>query len=538
VTGHVWADDRVVAGMRGQLQLRDEMLRAANRRLGWKLGLGAPAALQRLGTSGPVVAFLTDAGLVARDRPVTVDGWHTALLEPELAVHVCQPVPPDASHEQLVGCIGGIGLAFELIDVDLPLEALESALSRGLFHRNVVLGEPRRVAELPVTHARRMTVSRDKRQVAATDVGPALERCARLLGFTARYLAAFGEAVREGDVVITGSLTDPLAVGFDDRWEMRLEGIADVAFSTAPRPLGRVAIYGAGRMGAQIGCEYAAAGHDVTWSVRSPARAERAVRDAFHVAVEAGVLAGDTAHEALRRTRITNDPACDGWQPDLVVESIEENLEAKAQLLRPAANRWPHAIVATNTSSIPIGVLGAAIHAEERLTGTHYWNPPLLMPLVEVTPGPQTPETVVKRVVASLVELGKRPVLVHSDVPGFLWNRLQFALLREAIWLAENGVAAPDVIDEVVRDGLARRWSVLGPFETAALGGPATFATVAENLLPELSDARSASSLLCFTPVLDDRGRADLEARRDRWLSEMLGRGGLSRSSRQRERGS
>ena len=178
-----------------------------------------------------------------------------------------------------------------------------------------------------------------------------------------------------------------------------------------------------------------------------------------------------------------------------MVESVVEDLAEKAQALAPVVARAPQAIIATNTSSIPITEIGRAIGAPERTVGAHYWNPPLLMPLVEVIRGEETSDDVVETLTATLRGLGKRPVLVDRDVPGFAWNRLQLALLREAVWLVENGVASPAVVDEIVRDGLARRWRYTGPFQTAALGGPATFERVAANLWPVLSDADSLADL-------------------------------------------
>ena len=172
-----------------------------------------------------------------------------------------------------------------------------------------------------------------------------------------------------------------------------------------------------------------------------------------------------------------------------------EDLDEKAAALAPVMAVAPDAIIATNTSAIPISAIGAAIHAPQRTIGAHYWNPPLLMPLVEVIRGAETSPDTATEMTTILRQLGKRPVLVDRDVPGFAWNRLQLALLREAVWLVENGVASPATVDEIVRDGLARRWRFTGPFQTAALGGPATFERVANNLWPELSCATSLHDL-------------------------------------------
>jgi 3-hydroxyacyl-CoA dehydrogenase len=111
------------------------------------------------------------------------------------------------------------------------------------------------------------------------------------------------------------------------------------------------------------------------------------------------------------------------------------------------------------------------------------------MPPVEVVAGEQTDAGVVDVVLRTLVALGKRPVAVQRDVPGFVWNRLQFALVRECVWLVEHGVASAETVDELMRSGLARRWRHVGPFRAMALGGIDTWNRSAANIVPELSTA-------------------------------------------------
>ena len=166
--------------------------------------------------------------------------------------------------------------------------------------------------------------------------------------------------------------------------------------------------------------------------------------------------------------------------------------ELKANMLASVALASPDAILATNTSSISITALGAAAGAPERVVGTHYLAPPLLMPPVEVVAGEHTDSAVVDVVRRTLVALGKQPVAVQRDLPGFVWNRLQFALLRECVWLVEHGVASAETVDEVMREGLARRWRHVGPFRAIALGGIDTWNRSAANIVPELSTASAA----------------------------------------------
>jgi len=269
----------------------------------------------------------------------------------------------------------------------------------------------------------------------------------------------------------------------------------------------RVSVIGAGLMGAQIGCEYATGSHDVRLVARDTEAVRRRVHDAFRVLEEHGLASSDELDGANDRIVIAGALDADSAACDLAVESLPEDLELKASMLASIALASPEAILATNTSSISITALGAAVGAPERVVGTHYLAPPLLMPPVEVIAGERTDPAIVQAVRTTLVALGKRPVAVQRDVPGFIWNRLQFALLRECVWLVEEGVASAETVDEVMREGLARRWRHLGPFRAMALGGIETWNRSAANIVPELSTASALPDLHGFA-----RTDGDLDA--------------------------
>jgi 3-hydroxybutyryl-CoA dehydrogenase len=285
----------------------------------------------------------------------------------------------------------------------------------------------------------------------------------------------------------------------------------------------KVAVAGPGLMGSQIGVEYALGGHRVTFVARDAGKARRRIDDAFALVEQLELGPAASIGLARDRVRVVDDLAELDPHTDLAVESIVEDLDEKVALLHGLAARLPAAILASNTSSISITDLGEGTGASERMIGTHYWNPPLLMPLVEVITTERLRPDLVSRVVATLTDLGKRPILAERDVPGFIWNRLQLALLREAVWLAENGVASPEAIDQAVRDGLARRWRYTGPFQTAALGGADTFQRIAANLWPVLSDADRLTDIrrwLNEDPDVLERART----RRDQGLRDDLRR--------------
>jgi len=284
-----------------------------------------------------------------------------------------------------------------------------------------------------------------------------------------------------------------------------------------------IVVAGPGLMGSQIGCEFALGGHKVVFLINRREEAERRVDAAFALAATLDLWSSENVVAARERVSFAGsveelDPAT-----ELFVESIAEDLQLKSVLLADAAARMPNAILASNTSSISITELGAGGGAPTRTLGMHYWNPPLLMPQVEVISGPETDPAHIARVVAIVRSIGKRPVVVDRDVPGFVWNRLQFALLREAVWIVENGVASPDVVDEIVREGLARRWRYTGPFATAALGGPDNFARIANNLWPVISAQTEIETL---APMLRHSSEtlAEIKANRDTGLLDDLRR--------------
>jgi 3-hydroxybutyryl-CoA dehydrogenase len=258
-------------------------------------------------------------------------------------------------------------------------------------------------------------------------------------------------------------------------------------------------------MGVGIGLSFAASGADVTVLSRNAARGTFAIARAGQRLVSLGVLAGADAESV----RVVEDPArlprcC------LVVESLPEDLELKRALFATLSLCQPEAILASNTSSLRITDIARDASRPERIVGTHFWYPAPLMPLVEVVPGEATDGATLEGTSQLLSCMGKTPVTLQRDIAGFVWNRLTVAVLREAKWLVDEGVVEARDIDLVVERGLALRWSLTGPFSSAALGGAAIFETIGANLAPQLSAARDLSGLADLVDgLVTDPGQLD-----------------------------
>jgi 3-hydroxybutyryl-CoA dehydrogenase len=247
-------------------------------------------------------------------------------------------------------------------------------------------------------------------------------------------------------------------------------------------------------MGAQIGCEYALGGHDVALAARDLDAVTGRVDAAFATLTELDLVSAAAAHEAAGRVRYTSDVADAADGCEVIVESLPEDLELKADVLRKAAGAAPDALIASNTSSLRVTDIGRELGAGDRTVGTHYWNPPLLMPLVEIVAGDETDPSRVEFAADLVAGLGKTPVTV-ADIPGFVWNRLQFAIVREAAELVASGAVSPETLDRIVQDGLARRWRQIGPLHAIALGGVDTWNAAASQIVPDLSTAEGLPDL-------------------------------------------
>jgi 2-keto-4-pentenoate hydratase len=222
-------DPRVRRGMERQLELRRRMLDGGARPLGWKLGLGTPAAMERLGTAAPLVGFLTDRGLLEPAATCAIGDWGKPRAEPEVAIHVAVDVPPEANLAMAAAAIGSLGAAFELVDLGNGGD-VEEILAGDIFHRHVVLGP----AEAGLGAALRAEIRVGAADAKSVDDPYALTGDPpRVVAHVASHLAAFGERLRAGEVIIAGSIVPAVAVAPGDRLRYRLEPVGELAVEFA-----------------------------------------------------------------------------------------------------------------------------------------------------------------------------------------------------------------------------------------------------------------------------------------------------------------
>jgi len=251
----------------------------------------------------------------------------------------------------------------------------------------------------------------------------------------------------------------------------------------------RIAVVGAGLMGHGIAQVFALAGHDVAITDTVAQNLETAKS---RIAANLRDLGEDES--AAARVNPCADLAAAVRDADYVVEAVSENLALKQKLFADIERHVrPDAIVASNTSVIPITSIMQGLQQRERALGTHWWNPPFLVPLVEVIETQWTSPQAVAWTMALHEAAGKKPAHVRKDVPGFIGNRLQHALWREAIALVEHGICDAETVDAVVKASFGRRLAVLGPIENADQVGTDLTLAIHKIVLPAI-DSRPAPS--------------------------------------------
>ncbi|MEI7560357.1 MAG: 3-hydroxyacyl-CoA dehydrogenase family protein [Actinomycetes bacterium] len=252
---------------------------------------------------------------------------------------------------------------------------------------------------------------------------------------------------------------------------------------------GRTTVIGAGLMGHGIAQVLAVGGMDVT--VHDPFKE---TLDSVPARVTANLEKLGLPTDVAQRIKLDSDLEASVAEADWVFEAAPERLDLKQEIFERIDSAAPaEAVLATNTSVMLVGEVAAKVQRPERVVGTHWWNPPFLVPLVEVVEAEHTDPLVVNRTIELLEALGKAPVHVKRDVAGFVGNRLQHALWREAFNLIDSGVCDAATVDTVVTKGFGIRLPVLGPVANADLVGLDLTLAIHEYVLPRLGQPSDPS---------------------------------------------
>ena len=254
----------------------------------------------------------------------------------------------------------------------------------------------------------------------------------------------------------------------------------------------RIAVIGAGLMGHGLAQVFALGGHDV--SIYDAVDASlKTVKD--RISTNLRDLGDDP--RAVERVRPTGDLKDCVRDVDYVVEAVSEDLPLKQKLFGEIETYVrDDTILASNTSVIPITDIMRGLARRERALGTHWWNPPYLVPLVEVIGTEWTSPAAIDWTMKLHRDVGKTPAHVKKDVPGFIGNRLQHALWREAIALVEHGICDAETVDTVIKAAFGRRLAVLGPLENADMVGTDLTLAIHKTVLPAIESRPGPSPYL------------------------------------------
>lgn len=263
----------------------------------------------------------------------------------------------------------------------------------------------------------------------------------------------------------------------------------------------KVAVLGAGVMGTGIAQTFAMKGHEVkiiyVYDDKARAKPIETMNAGLQLLADNQVINQKEIPQILSKVSCTESLEEAAEFADIIFECIVENLEVKQDYFARLDALCPQAtILATNTSAISVTEIAEKSVHKERIIGTHFWKPAYLMPLVEVIKTKYVSERVVEETYQLLEEANKSPVIVQKDVPGFLANRMQHALFREAISIVENGIATAEDVDKAIKNGFGMRLGVMAPMEVIDSGGIDLTYSIHQYLFPHIENSAKPSQLL------------------------------------------
>ena len=268
----------------------------------------------------------------------------------------------------------------------------------------------------------------------------------------------------------------------------------------------KIGIAGSGTMGSGIALIFALKGYEVVVTdveEKFLENAKRIISINQSSLIEEGIITQAEAEHSLKHIHFATDKKVFS-DADVIIEAIIEKLDIKQDFWKEVEEiAKEDAILATNTSGLSITAISKKVVNKGRFIGMHWWNPPHIIPLIELIRGDGTNDETVNTLTELIQKIGKESVVVQKDASGFIGNRLQFAVFREALNIVEQGIATIEDVDKAMKYGPGFRYPVLGPLETADLGGLDTFYYISSYLFNELSDAKKPTALL--QKLMDDK---------------------------------
>src|SRR5699024_11114855 len=271
-----------------------------------------------------------------------------------------------------------------------------------------------------------------------------------------------------------------------------------------------VAVLGAGIMGHGAAQLFAQAGKNVRIRARretSLEKAEELITNSLKIMVEKEMLTHNEMEQTLSRITYTTDLHVAIQDADFILESIPEILEKKLEtyeIIEGAVS--DKTIIASNTSTFPLEELTQKAMHPERFIITHFFNPPQLVPIVEIAKFEKTDEDIINTTYELMKEIGKTPVVLNKEITGFIVNRVQVAMLREAFHLIEAGVATAEDVDIAMKGSMGFKWAFCGPMESQDLAGLQTTEAMVGNIMKDLSNTRDVPSFLTEMVENDQQG--------------------------------
>jgi len=292
------------------------------------------------------------------------------------------------------------------------------------------------------------------------------------------------------------------------------------------REIKNISVIGSGMMGHGIAQVFAAQNYNVTLlDVQQDllSKAIENIRSNLSFLAQRGMGKNKDIGPTLRRIKTTLDLKEAVSNAQFIIEAVSENLALKQKIFQDLDSlSQPETILATNTSVISITEIARDARLRERIVGTHFWFPPYLIPLVEVVKGKDTSNETMERTYHLMKKAGKHPIKCMKDVPGFVANRLQHALWREAISIVEHGIADAATVDEAIKNSIGIRLAVLGPIENADMVGLDLTLAIHNTVLKDLEASPNPSPLLKEKVNKGDLGFKSGKGFYDQWAPETM----------------